>query len=83
MMDVIKKLYKEILEEGDEPDTAIMNYNTYRKLIAGMGGTKTFISPPGLFIDRDTKLTVEIYDSLEDDEIIVCESAKFEWERLK
>jgi hypothetical protein len=82
MMDKIKELYGELLGKGEKPDTAVMNYKTYQKLIHTMGGSKTFICPPGIYLSSREELSVEIYDSLADDEIIVCERDSFDWNTL-
>ena len=76
MMDRINKIYTELLESGERPDTAVMNYNTYRKLIKDMGGSKFFICPPEIYLSSGTLLTIEIDDKMEDEEIIVCERCK-------
>jgi hypothetical protein len=70
-MDKINAMYRELLDSGEEPDTAVMNYNTYRKLITDMGGTKTFISPPGIYLSNGATLELEIDDSLKDEEILI------------
>ena len=81
-MDKIKELYGELIDKGDKPDTAVMNYKTYQKLIGSMGGSKTFICPPGIYLSSKEELSVEIYDTLDDDEIIVCERNNFNWNSL-
>jgi hypothetical protein len=82
MMDRIKQLYNELMDKGEKPDTAVMNYKTYQRLIADLGGRKTFICPPGIYLSSKEELTVEIYDTLSDDEIIVCEHNNFDWNSL-
>jgi len=82
MMDKIKKLYTELMDSGEKPDTAVMNYKTYQKLIHQMGGHKTFICPPGIYLSSREMLDVEIYDALADDEIIVCERSSYDWNHL-
>jgi hypothetical protein len=70
-MEKINAMYRELLDSGETPDTAVMNYNTYRKLINDIGGKKTFISPPGIYLSNGTTLDLEIDDSLADDEIVI------------
>ena len=81
-MDRIKQLYGNLIDNGEKPDTAVMNYKTYQKLIQDMGGSKTFICPPGIYLSSKEELTVEIYDTLSDDEIIVCERSGFDFNSL-
>ncbi|UCH89870.1 MAG: hypothetical protein JSV49_04295 [Thermoplasmata archaeon] len=76
MMDKIYEMYTQLLDNGEKPDTAVMNYRTYQKLISDLGGSTTFISPPAIFLQSGKKLAVEINDTLEDEEIIICEGAK-------
>ena len=77
MMDKINAMYKELLDNGEEPDTVVLNYKTYWQLIQDIGGTRPFISPPRIFLNTGARLIVEIDDSLKDDEIVVCEGIKY------